>query len=422
MTDATATPRARRFAALAHRDFRTLWSGMLLASFTLAFQYYAQMWLIYSLTRSALLLGILGAVRGLAMLLFGLYGGALADRMDRRLLLMLTEGMALVVNGLLGVLALLGLIELWQAFTLIFLGAATASIDAPIRQALIPELVPPADIPNAVALISAAQMGTFALTPLIAGFVIDALGPGGAYLASTFGNAAVIVALLALHYRGEPRAARHESVLQTVRHGLGYARSHRVIVWILVVSFTSSAFGFALYHGLIVKWAKEILGLDPGAYGILASVWGVGTLSVSWSLSFMREIPRKGRLLVWGSILFALSFALFGFARHLALAGFAYLINGAAWSAASIASAALVQSIVPNEFRGRVMSLFMLNQAVAQMNGVALGAIADAVGIEVLVPATTLLCSGVLLGLALAIPTVRQLDRHADAALAAAPG
>jgi MFS family permease len=411
MQPTASTEESGRFPALRHRDFRTLWLGMLFASGTIAFQYYAQMWLIYSLTDSALLLGILGATRGAAMLLFGLYGGALADRMDRRLLLLATEALALLVNALLGILALSGAIELWHAFTLIFIGAAVGSVDAPIRQAIVPELVPTQYIPNAVALTTAAQLGSFALVPVLAGFVIDALGPGGAYLLSTVGNVGVMVALLALRYRGRSTRAGREPVLRTVRDGLRYARSHPTILWIIAVTFTTSAFGMSLYQGLIAKWASEVLGLRPGPYGVLASVWGIGTLVTAYALAFRAEMPHKGRILVWGSIVFGLSFALFAFSRWLPLAGFAYLVNGAAWTGASIAGTALVQSAVPNEFRGRVMSLFMINGAVAQLNGVTLGAIADRVGMEVLVPGSTLLCSVLLIGMALTVPALRQLDR-----------
>jgi MFS family permease len=253
-------------------------------------------------------------------------------------------------------------------------------VDAPIRHAIVPELVPAHHIPNAVALTTAAQMGSFALVPVLAGFVIDALGPGGAYLLSTLGNVGVIVALVALRYRGRSTGARREPVLRTVREGLLYARSHRAILWIIAVTFTTSAFGMSLYQGLIAKWASEVLGLRPGPYGVLASVWGVGTLVTAYSLALRAEMPHKGRILVWGSVGFGLSFALFAFARWLPLAGFAYLLNGAAWTGASIAATALVQSAVPNEVRGRVMSLFMINGAVAQLNGVSLGAIADRVG------------------------------------------
>jgi len=421
MTDpAPSLPETGRFPALAHRDFRTLWLGMLFASGTMAFQYYAQMWLIYSLTKSALLLGVLGAVRGLAMLLFGLYGGALADRLDRRALLMLTQIVALAVNAALGLLAVYGLIDLWQAFALIFVGSATASIDAPVRQALIPELVPRQHIPNAVALTTAAQMGSFAITPLLAGLVIDALGPGGAYLLSTSGNAGVVIALLALRYRGRSTAARRDSVLQNIRQGLSYSRGNPVVLWIIAMAFTTSAFGMALYQGLIAKWASEVLGLEPGAYGGLASVWGVGTLAVSFTLSYMGQVRHNGKILIFGSIAFSLSFVLFGFARSIPVAALAYLINGAAWTGASIASTAIIQSVVPNEVRGRVMSLFMINMAAAQMNGLVLGAVAERVGLELLLPIATILCSLIVMLLAAAVPTLRHLDRVTSQAIAQA--
>jgi MFS family permease len=418
MTEPAPAPsETGRFPALAHRDFRTLWLGMLFASCTMAFQYYAQMWLIYSLTKSALVLGILGAVRGLAMLLFGLYGGALADRLDRRALLILTQSVALVGNAAIGLLAIYDLIDLWQAFALIFLGSATGSIDAPVRQALIPELVPPQHIPNAVALTTAAQMGSFAITPLLAGLVIDALGPGGAYLLSTSGNVGVVIALLALRYRGRSTAARRESVLQNIRQGLVYSRGNPVVLWIIAMAFTTSAFGMALYQGLIAKWASEVLGLQPGAYGALASVWGVGTLAVSFTLSYLGQIRHQGKILVFGSIAFGLSFVLFGLARSIPLAALAYLINGAAWTGASISSTAIIQSVVPNEVRGRVMSLFMINMAAAQMNGLVLGAIAERAGLEPLLLGATILCSIVVIALAAAVPTLRRLDRVTSRAL-----
>jgi MFS family permease len=405
----------RRFAALGYRDFRVLWFGMLFASGTMAFQYYAQMWLIYSLSSSALLLGVLGATRGAATLLFGLYGGALADRMDRRLLLMVTEAVALVVNATLGLLAITGVIELWQALTLVFIGSATASIDAPVRQAIIPELVPSRHIPNAVALTTAARMGTFAFAPVLAGAVIQAIGPGGAYAASPFGNAAVIAALLALRYRGHPMEARQQSVLRNIRDGLVYTRENRMVLWIIVMMFAMGALGMSIYQGLIVKWASEVLHLDPGQYGVLAWFWGLGTLAVAYTLSFMTDVPRRGRLLIFASIVFGLSFSVFGLTRWLPLAALAYLVNGAAWTATSITAAALIQRSVTNEMRGRVMSLYMVNSAGAQLNGMVLGALAGVVGIEVLLPGATIACTLLLILLALAVPTLRRLDRHVPA-------
>jgi MFS family permease len=407
----------RRFPALAHRDFRVLWFGMLFASGTMAFQYYAQMWLVYSLTDSAWVLGVLGVVRGLATLLFGLYGGALADRLDRRMLLLATQSMAFAVTIALGVLAISDAVALWPVFLLVFVGSATSSIDAPVRQALIPELVPHQHIPNAVALTTAAQMGSFAITPVLAGFVIDALGPGGAYLISAVGNVGILIALASLHYRGDGRhVVRREPILRAIRNGVSYGRHHPTILWIICLNFVTAAFGMSLYTGLIAKWAGDVLELNPGAYGLLAAVWGVGTLAASYLLSYVGEIRHQGRILIYGSLLFGLSFALFGLTRSIPLAAFAYLINGAAWTSASIASTAIIQSIVPNEVRGRIMSLFMLNGAVAQMNALVLGRVADAVGMELMLPGASLLCSLLVGALALLVPTLRRLDRQLEAA------
>ncbi len=383
---------------------------MVFASGTMAFQYYAQMWLVYELTDSVWVLGALGGIRGLAAMMFGLYGGALADRLDRRLLLMVTQSISLVVSVILGLLAISEYVNLWWVFGLIFVGSATASLDAPVRQALIPELVPSACIPNAVALTTAAQMGSFAITPIFAGLVIDAIGSGGAYLLSTAGNLGVLLALVLLHYRGQRRVARREPVLTTVSQGISYARHHHIVAWIIVLNFIIAALGFSLYQGLIVSWAGDVLGLTPGGYGLLAATWGAGTLVVSFSLSYMDTPRHPGRILIVGSFVFGLSFLLFGLVRSLPLAGIAFFINGAAWTAASIMSASIIQSIISNEMRGRVMSLFMLNGALAQMNSLALGVFAGFIGMELLLPATTFLCTLAVVALVLAVPTLRRLD------------
>ncbi len=401
----------KHFSALSYPDFRALWIGMVFASGTVAFQYYAQMWLIYSITESAWILGGLGVARGLATLLFGLWGGALADRMDRRLLLFVTEGAALLVSLVLGLMVLAGVESLWLIFLLIFITSVLSSVDAPIRQALIPELVPARHIPNAVALTTAAYWGSFAITPILAGFVIAAIGPGGAYLVSTLGNVGILVALVLLKYRGTPRQARHEPVWQTIRFGISFARHQPIILWIMLLTFVTSAFCFALFHGIIAKWAASILLLGPGQYGALAATWGVGTLAASYTMSYLGQINNHGRILLISSLLFGLSFLVFGLTRFLPIVGIAYIVNGAAWICASISSTAIIQSITPNEVRGRVMSLFMVSGAVAQMNSLSLGLVADQVGLAMLVPATSLLCVLLVIGLIIAVPGLRNLDQ-----------
>lgn len=409
----------KRFPALGHRNFKVLWLGMLFASGTLAFQYYAQMWLIYSITRSAWILGVLGATRGLATLMFGLFGGVLADRMNRRTLLLVTGSIGFVMSITLGLVALAGISNVWIVFLLIFIGAAAGSIDAPVREALIPELVPPDIIPNAVALTSAAQMGSFAITPVLAGFVIDAVGPGGAYLLSGLGNIAILIALVLLRYRPALLTRQLESVFESLRIGVRYSRRHPILLWIIALNFITAALCFSLYMGLIAKWAGAVLGLTPGQYGMLAATWGVGTLAASYTLSWVGDISRPGRLVVVGALLFSASFLAFGFARSLPLIGVIFLVNGAAWTASNIASTAIIQRLVPNLVRGRVMSVFMLNSAFAQMNSLLLGLIADAFTMQVMVPLATGLCTLLVIVMVALVPTLRHLDQVVDESISA---
>jgi len=383
---------------------------MLLASGTLAFQYYAQIWLVFSLTDSALILGLLGATRGVAMVLFGIYGGALADRIDRRTLLIGTSAVAMVVNIALAATAVAGVIELWLALILIFVAAATASIDAPVRQALIPDLVPAEHVSNAVALTMAAQMGTFALTPALAGFVIDALGPGGAYAVSVGGNVIVIVALILMRHRGVPGESRGRSMLSNVVEGVRYVRSDRTVLRVILIMLTMGAFGVAIFNGLIAKWATDILDLEPGQYGLLASTWGVGSLIASYVLASTNLLDHKGRVFIVSSLAFGLSLMLFGVTRSLPVAGLAYVMNGMAMASAGVSSIAIVQGIVPNEVRGRVMSLYGLNQSAAQLNGITLGAVAQVMGMAFLLPATAAVCTAIVAGLVIATPGLRRLD------------
>ena len=252
----------RNVPALQHRDFRVLWIGMFFSSATMMFQFYAQGWFILGLTSSAALLGLLGVTRGSGMLIFGLFGGALADRMDRRRLLMVTQGAALVIYGILSALVLADRISLLPAFALIFLAASVESVDAPARQALLPHLVPREHIPNAVALFIAAQVSSYAFLPPLAGVAIRLIGPGGAFAVSLVGHAVVILALLLMRTR-PVAAARTESMVASVARGVSYAAARPNVLWLLVFSLAVGTLGFPIISTLAPFWMQHELGLGP---------------------------------------------------------------------------------------------------------------------------------------------------------------
>jgi MFS family permease len=397
-----------RFPALRHRDFRILWLGMFFSSATMMFQFYAQGWFILGLTSSAALLGLLGVSRGLGMLVFSLLGGAWADRMDRRTLLIATQSAALAVYGLLSVLVLLDRTNLWVAFGLIFVSASVESVDAPARQALIPHLVPRADLANAVALFMAAQVSAYAFLPPMAGLAISAFGPGGAFALSLVGHAVVVLALLVMRVRAHPGRPA-ESVAAGIALGIRYAASSPRVLWLLLFGLLVGTLGFPLISTLAPFWMERELGLGAVGWTMMGWTWGLGTIVSIVTLSARKGSGHLGRTAILSAVGFALTLVAFGLTRSIPLAAAAWCLNGTFFTANMISSSALLQLMVENEYMGRVASLRSISGALNQFAAAPLGAIADRAGIGLMVPAVAALLALSIVVPAVAVPAARSL-------------
>lgn len=390
--------------ALQHRDFRILWVGMFFSSATMMFQFYAQGWFVLSLTSSAALLGFLGVTRGAGMLIFGLFGGALADRMDRRRLLIVTQSAALLVYGLLSALVIVDRIALLPAFGLIFIAASVESVDAPARQALLPHLVPLEHIPNAVALFIAAQVSSYAFLPPLAGIAIKLIGTGGAFAVSLLGHIVVIVALLLMETRTHV-AARREPMLLSVARGVSHAAGNPRVAWVLVFGFMVGILGVPVITTLAPFWMQHELGLGPVGWTFMGWIWGLGTLLSTVYLSTHDLKQRLGSLVLLSAGGFGLTLVVFGLTRSLPLAAAMWCLNGTFFTANMISSTSLLQVVVENQYMGRVMSLRLVSAALNQMAAAPLGALGDAFGMGRMVPGA----AGLLVALIVVIPlTVRS--------------
>ncbi len=399
-----------RFPALQYGDFRTLWFGMFFASATMMFQFYAQGWFISGLTGSAALLGVLGVARGTGMLIFSMWGGALADRVERRTLLIITQTCALLLFGVLSVLIIFDLIALWQAFIFIFIVAAVESIDAPARQALLPELLPREHIPNGVALFMAAQISAFAYLPPLAGVAIAAIGPGGAFAISLIGHVVVIGALFRMKIRSKPDGGR-ESIVRSVGQGIAYAAARPSVIWVIMLGFFIGVLGFPIISTLAPYWMRHELNLGAVGWTLMGWVWGLGTVGSTVFLSASKFSTHQGKIIVWSGVSFALTLIVFGMTRSIPLAAAAWCLNGTFFTANLITSASLLQVIVENQYMGRVMSLRSLSGAINQLSAAPLGAVADGVGMGNMVPAAAILLTLLIAAPALLVPAVRGLDK-----------
>ncbi len=399
-----------RVPALQHRDFRILWAGMFFSSATMMFQFYAQGWFILSLTGSASLLGLLGVARGAGMLTFSLYGGALADRMDRRTLLMATQGGALAVYGLLTLLVVFDTINLWVAFGLIFVSASIESMDGPTRQALLPNLVPREHLPNAIALFTAATISSYAFLPPMAGIAIETIGVGGAFGVSLIGHVVVIGALLLMRSRGQAPVQR-DNILVAVGRGVAYAAERPRVRWIILLSLLTGTLGFPIISTLAPYWMTEVLGLDAMGWTFMGWCWGLGAVGATVYLSTRGHSRGLGWTVIGSAAAFGLSLVFFGFTRSVPIAAVFWCLNGACFTTNMISSTSLLQMIVEAAYVGRVMSLRMVSSAFNQLAAWPLGSLADGIGVERMVRGV----ATALTVLVLAAPLISRAARTLDA-------
>jgi predicted MFS family arabinose efflux permease len=407
---------------LRHRDFRLLWMGMLFSGSTVMFQFFAIGRLIENYFPRILgpdfpvllMLGIAGLTRGAGMVLFAILGGVLADRYDRRNLALVTQFVALILVGLFSLLIALDWIELWQVFPLLFLTSATQTFDLPARQALIPQLVERREIANAVALFTGAMQTSTIYAALLAGYVLDTMGIAGSYAASGVGHAGLLLALFFIRPRGRPAAISGQSnMVSQMGEGFRYARSNYAVLGILVVTFVVSGFGVATIMTLSPYWMFRVMGISATTWGVVAAMWGGGSVATAYFLSGFSRWGQRRSVFLGSALLFSGMVIAWGVTRSLVGLGVVEFFMGVSFSALLVSGAAIIQILVPDELRGRVMSLFSLNQALSLANGITVGAIAQAVGVTTAWPLIGIGLTAAMACSIVALPVLRRgLGRH----------
>jgi len=406
-------------ASLRHRDFRLLWLGSFAYFSVTIFQFFAIGKLVAVYFPRVLgpsfpillMLGIAGLIRGASMILFAIPGGALADRFDRRRLAIITQVIAVVLVSLFSLLLAVGSIQVWQVFLLLFATSATQGFDLPARQALIPQLVGPEEVPSGVALLMGATQTSMIYTSLLSGYALDALGIAGCYALSGIGHAGLLLALLLMRPQGRPPGSRHTSTLSQIREGLRYARNDRLISSILIIVFITSAFGLAVPVTLAPYWMLRVLKLSSTTWGLMGTMTGVGMTIAAYSLSGRRGSAYSGRLFFISALAVGATIVAYGLNRSAITQGVVQVFLGASGAAVGISGATMIQTLVPNAVLGRVMSLFSLNQALPMANGITVGAFAQAVGITTAIPVIGVGLAVVVIGGAIALPSLRRHTR-----------
>lgn len=356
---APAAPVARgALAALRHRNFRLFYFGQLLSLVGTWMQSTAQGWLVLELTNSALLLGMVTAAGSLPVLLFTLYAGVVADRMDKRRIILVAQGAAAVLALALAVLTHTERITVTWILVLVFLLGTANAFEIPTRQSFFVELVGKEDLTNAIALNSSAFSATRVVGPAFAGALLGTVGIAACFYLNSLSYLAVIAGLLAIRLPPFRRPPRTESTLENLREGFAFIRGDRVVRTLVLTIAALSVFGFP-YAMLLPVFARDVLHVGAQGLGWLLAASGAGALAGGITLSAVAERVRRGRLVLGASLAFAVLIAAFAASRSfpaslvlLAAAGFCMILNNASVNS-------LLQSLVPDRLRGRVMSVYV---------------------------------------------------------------
>ncbi|AGP33888.1 MFS transporter [Sorangium cellulosum] len=347
--------------ALRHRNYRLFFFGQGASLIGTWLTRVATSWLVYRLTNSALLLGIVGFAGQIPTFLIAPIAGVLVDRWDRHRVLVITQVLAMVQSALLAAFALTGTITVWHVLSLAAFQGVINAFDTPARQAFVVQMVEAReDLSNAIALNSSMVNGARLLGPSIAGVLIAAVGEGWCFAIDSISYLAVIASLLAMRIaRPEQRAAKRGDVLADLREGFRYVSSFAPIRAILLLLALVSLTGMP-YTILMPVFAGEVLHGGAHTLGLLMAASGVGAVAGALWLASRRSVLGLGRALWIAGALFGLGLVGFSLSRSVWLSAPLLAIVGGGMMVQMAASNTLLQTIVEEDKRGRVMSFYTM--------------------------------------------------------------
>jgi MFS family permease len=340
---------------LASRDFGLFWSSLLVSAIGSQLTSVAMAWQIYEMTNSPLLLGITGLFRAVPVFLFALTGGWLADRVDRRRLLIATQALAMLLSLVLAVLTDTGHIQVWHIYAVTFLSTAVMTFDQPARSAMIPSLVPREHLSTAFALNITLRQTAFLAGPFIGGLIIAWAGLSWSYYIDALSFLGVIVCLFYMRVRPSETPPKRESALNSMHEGFSFVWNNSAILTLLVMDTCVSFFG--AYRAMMPVFARDILGVGPTGLGVLLGAPALGALIGSSVVMGWSGLSRKPRLIIPITLLYTLGLVLFGLSHWFALSFSIALILGALDSAGETLRMTIIQLLTPDQLRGRVQGL-----------------------------------------------------------------
>jgi predicted MFS family arabinose efflux permease len=346
----------RVFKAFHYRDFRLMWIGACTSSVGTWMQIVAQGWLIYRLSHSAFLLALDQFLGGIPIFLFTLIGGVVADRMERRKVLLMSQYVQMASATVLTILVATGLTHVWPILCLSFVSGLAQAFGGPAYSALIPTLVDREDMPNAIALNSIQFNLAVTVGPALAGQALAKLGEKWCFGLNALSFLAPVISLLLITNRFLPKPST-ESIFDSLKQGIKFVRKQGSMEALTVLAFCMTALAMPM-RTYIPVFVKDIFHRGPETYGNLLSAMGIGSIFGSLLMAGLGNLKHKGRFAITMLICLGAAISAFAFSKHLPLSYVVLVIVGASMMAVFATVTSLVQLITTNEMRGRVMSVY----------------------------------------------------------------
>ena len=347
------------FASLRHRNFRLYFAGQLVSNIGTWMQIVAQGWVVYQIGHSELTLGLVAFASAIPVLLISPWAGVVVDRISRRNLLIMTQSGAMLLAFILAALTFTNVIKEWHVIVLAACLGVINAFDAPARQTFAAEMVDKEDLPNAIALISMMFHSARVIGPAIAGFVLIAVGAGWCFTINGFSFLAVLLGLRLMELPPIIKNNQTISPLKEMLEGMQYAMKNRVIWALILLSLVFSVFGIS-YSTLLPAFVQDVLHQGAGAYGWVNAAIGLGAVSSALYLANPASRGKRGQLLVITNLVFPLLLIAFAFTSSYPLCLLLAYGLGVGFILQYTTINTTLQTLVEDNFRGRVMGFFSI--------------------------------------------------------------
>lgn len=384
-------------SSLRYRNFRLLFIGTVFSHTGDFMQAMAQAWLVWTMTNSPFLLGLLGFCQAVPRLLLGAIGGALVDRLDRRRLLLLTQNLAMIQAFVFWALVYFDLIRFWHIVLLVLFIGTVNTLNQTARQSLINTLVPRAELMNAIALNSSIVNLSKVIGPSLGGVLISVIGVAGCLLVNAASFLAIILSLVMMDLPLWQREEKEENFWQEVIEGYNYIKTNHQVFSVLSLAYIVALIG-SPYTRFLPVFATDIFHAGPTGFGLLLAAPGVGAVGSGLWLASMGDIRRRRNFVFLSVLAFSLFLMLFSFSRSMLLSLLCLVMVGASHIAFRAVANTTIQMETPPHLLGRILSLFFMDKGLWSFGTLFIGSVASLLG----TPRATAL-SGLICGLSAAL-------------------